>query len=115
LAAALILVLMLGANYWMWKKIFRVYPEARVEMRQVFQQIPLGATRAQVRNHFSTKRYQTLELRVSEPSLWRVDTPFEIGAKNWKLFLEWSRDELVAKRLRTPDGVDIRPARFAAG
>lgn len=108
--ACLICVLLLaGVGYWCWQGI-HYRPEARQEMRNLMAQIQLGDTKAQVQQKFKSGSYKVLLFRTNRgANLWSVSTPFEFGAGNWILYLEFDKDKVIALRLRVADSITMRP------
>ena len=79
-------------------------------MRVLLPALQLEDSATKVTSRFSAGKFKHLTLKTKNPLLWSVNTPIEMGAKNWMLFLEFdAKAKLAAIRLRTPDGVNIRP------
>lgn len=85
-------------------------PQARQEMRHLMSVVQLGDTKLQVRRAFESGNYKHLRLPGrSDSTLWRVSTPFELGAGNWILHIEFKNSKVVALRLRIADSDTMRP------
>ena len=107
--AALFILVAMG-RFFYDKFGFRKDPAPRREMKLLLSQLQLGDSSLQVRNRFQRGNFRYLKLDSRDPTSWVINTPLEMGAKNWTLYLEFdSKAKLAAIRLRTPDGTNIRP------
>ena len=115
--SALLVVVLLGAT---WKigadcwETFRFKPEARAEMRDLWNRVELGDSQAKFERDFAAGNPQSLELRRWKSSYWAVRTPIEFGAGNWVLYVEFDeRKRIGALRIRTTGSVDEKPRESA--
>jgi hypothetical protein len=86
-----------------------MHAEAHTQMLQLRQSLIAGNTKADVERLFEPTRYPLLELRKLNEKEWVVMTPYEFGASNWYLYLEFEGVGLSEIRVRLEDSENIRP------
>jgi hypothetical protein len=108
----MLIVILLG---FLWKacadlhEMFRFKPEARIEMRDLWDRVELGDSQTEFARDFAAGKYKTLKLRRWKPHKWAVTTPIEWGSGNWGLHVEFDDNQRAgALRLRTEDSVHQR-------
>lgn len=113
--ATMLFVFFMGRNFYD-KMGFEKKPAPRAEMRVFLASLQLEDSATQVQSRFNAGKFQHLKFDTRGSTLWSVDTPWEFGAKNWTLYLEFDGNtklnanaKLAAIRLRTPDGLNIPP------
>ena len=110
LPVAALLLLVAVFNSFSGTISFRKNQAARTEMKRLMPSLQLGDSMATVGSRIRRGNFQHLKFRPIDASLWSVGTPLEFGSQNWTLFLEFDKSsKLAAIRLRTPDGLHIRP------
>jgi hypothetical protein len=82
--------------------------EARREVVELMRALEAAVTPGDVSRAFDTGKYRLLTLERNNSQKWLVTTPYEFGARNWYLYLDFERDALVGIRVRTEDGANIR-------
>lgn len=63
----------------------------------------------ELRRLLTERRYNGLTLRELSSSEWAVETPVEVGAKNWVLYVDLIASRIVTLRVRTADNVNEKP------
>ncbi len=83
--------------------------EYRGEVRTLYGAVSLGMERAQVEALSTAGRYPHLRYSGA-PGRWMAFTPFELGAKNWILVVDFdSANRASAIRIRTMDSMNEHP------
>lgn len=71
-----------------------------------------GDSRDDVLAAFKSRRFEYLSLRRDDPTAWRVVTPSEFGATDWRLVIAFeNQGKVAAIGFRTADSERRRPAR----
>lgn len=72
--------------------------------------IKIGESRDDVRAALTNGEFAYLSLDRDDPSVWRVHTPLELGATNWRLLIVFDHDgRLAAIGFRTEDSERRHP------
>ena len=90
-----------------WKPIVRplLYRDTyRGEVRTLYENVQPGMTREQVRRETDSGKYPQLEFYRQE-KLWLGSAPYEFGAGNWVLAIEFQGDHVSSVRVRKGDGL----------
>ena len=66
--------------------------------------LDVGADREKVLNEYWSLRTTELRLRVDAADRWIVSMPYEFGARDWTLIVEFREGRVSAVRVRTSDG-----------
>jgi hypothetical protein len=82
---------------------------ARRELVALIRALEHAVTAEDVTRTFDNSEHRMLTLERVSGQLWLVTTPYEFGAKNWYLYLDFERSVLVALRVRTEDSADVHP------
>jgi hypothetical protein len=83
--------------------------EARSQLLQVRQTLLDANTKSDVDRMFVPSQYPLLGMHKTSGSEWVVMTPFEFGANNWDLYLEFQGATLSEMRVRLGDSKSMRP------
>jgi len=84
--------------------------EARKEILHLFEDVSLNSKPEAVDTLFEGSQFKHLKLRKWSTELWVIQTPFEAGAVNWDLYIEFSGSNVTAVRVREADNRSKRPA-----
>jgi hypothetical protein len=108
------ILLLYGAGFAYMISIFlyrmRPSPISRQEVRHLMSHIQINDTKTQVKKIFQASEYKNLRLRDDTSNLWVISTPYEIGAGNWILYIEFDKNnEVAGLYLRIADGISFRP------
>ena len=107
---AALLLLVAVFNSFSGRISFRKNQVARTELKRLMPTLQLGDSPATATSRVKRGNFRHLKLDARDAALWSVNTPLELGSKNWTLWLEWDEaSKLAAIRLRTPDGLHIAP------
>ena len=87
----------------------QMHADARSQLLRVRQSLADANTKSDVDRLFVPSRYPLLEMHKASPAEWIVTTPYEFGATNWYLYLEFQGATLSEVRLRLEDSESIRP------
>ena len=87
---------------------FLVEKAARVELLDFQKSVFIGDSVDQFKKRFKEKNYRYLDL-VGNQSRWTCETPYQIGAKNWILFIDLNGGKVARTIIRTPDNGEILP------
>ena len=74
---------------------------ARLAIRDA---IALDASYSEVLGTYWKHRTDSLRLFAERPTRWSIETPLELGARNWGLSVEFEDGKVTAVRVRTSDG-----------
>jgi len=83
---------------------------ARGKLLDLRTAIASAKDRNEVNVLLQQSRADGLTLSTSRRDEWFVETPFQIGARNWVLWIEYTGDSVRALRLRTADSLRQKPA-----
>jgi hypothetical protein len=75
----------------------------RAEARGLYDRLQPGMAKSEVLEALRSGDYQNLEFRGDDPMVWYVSTPYEFGAQNWQLLIEFRAERVSAVRVRTAD------------
>jgi hypothetical protein len=81
----------------------------RVALTAMHREITLGDTYEAAMETFYRHRTGTTKLLVLKPQLLRVNTPLELGARNWVLLIEFEGGKVSAVRMRESDFASTSP------
>ena len=81
----------------------------RGEIRDLYSALEPGMTRQQVSRQMDGVRYPHLTMRQVNAELWQAEAPFEVGAGNWILWIEFQGERVRAIRVRTEDSFHDHP------
>jgi hypothetical protein len=84
--------------------------EYRGEVRMLYEALEPGMTRPQVRAAIDSGRFPHLRFRTDDDHTWLAFAPYEFGAQNWVLLIEFESDRASALRVRTNDSFKYHPA-----
>jgi hypothetical protein len=85
--------------------------ESRRQILWVYNNLELGKTKTDVKNLFKVKNENNnlLKLYSNNSDKWIVHSPYEFGATDWVLGLEFSSDHLVSVKIRLSDSARFKP------
>ena len=91
----------------------------RGEVRTLYENVQLGMVKEQVRHEMDSGKYPHLDFH-RDGQLWLGSAPYEFGAGNWVLAIEFQGDRVSAVRVRKGDGlrsitIPMRPRRTKHG
>jgi hypothetical protein len=81
----------------------------RIALTAIHRDIALGDTYEAAQETFYRHRTNATKLLVLEPQLLRVNTPLELGARNWVLLVEFEDGKVSAVRMRESDFASTSP------
>jgi uncharacterized protein (TIGR02145 family) len=84
------------------------------EIRSLYERVEPGMTADQVRQAFGAPHYPDLRFHQDDDQRWFAAAPFEFGAQNWVLLIEFKGGHVSAVRVRTEDSDRYRPAEAPA-
>ena len=76
----------------------------RGEVRSLYDTVQLGMTKEQVRHEMGSGKYGHLDFH-REGQLWLGSAPYEFGAGNWVLAVDFQGDRVSSVRVRKGDGL----------
>jgi hypothetical protein len=76
----------------------------RGEVRALYDTLQLDMSKEQVQRAMDTAKYPHLKFRQVEDAVWFASAPYEFGAQNWVLLIEFQGERVSALRVRTDDG-----------
>ena len=76
----------------------------RGEVRTLYENVQLGMGKEQVRHEMDSGKYPNLDFH-RHGQLWLGSAPYEFGAGNWVLAIEFQGDRVSAVRVRKGDGL----------
>jgi hypothetical protein len=104
-AAGLLLVVM-------WDPFIRPFlhrERSRTEVRALYDALAPGMPGDAVAKLLHGTSYPHLTLRHVSAQLWLAEAPYEFGAGNWIVVIEFQGERTGAIRVRTADGLHIHP------
>lgn len=107
-----VLLVWVALLWYAFQATGRSHPEARRELLQFTQKVRLGDTKGRVQKLFSEGHYDYLQMQpwgASPSDTFLVSTPYERGAKNWLLYIQFKGSRVAAVRFRVYDNVKLRP------
>jgi hypothetical protein len=84
--------------------------EYRGEVRKLYETLEPGMTTPQVRAAIDSGRFPHLRFHTDDPNTWLAFAPYEFGAQNWALVIEFEKGRVLALRVRTEDSLKSHPA-----
>jgi hypothetical protein len=84
--------------------------EYRGEVRMLHGTLGPGMTKPQVRAAIESGRFPHLRFHTNDDHSWLAFAPYEFGAQNWVLLIEFENDRVSALRVRTEDSLKYHPA-----
>ena len=97
--ALLCMVGVLTNSIFQFRRAMQPRADARREVRHFMSQIEIGDTQTQVKEKFREGHYLTLELQELQSNLWSIRTPYEFGAGNWIVRVEFEDAKVTALHL----------------
>jgi hypothetical protein len=82
---------------------------SRTEVRALYDALAPGMPRDAVAKLLDGKSYPHLTIRHVSAQLWLAEAPYEFGAGNWIVVIEFQGERTGAIRVRTADGLHIHP------
>lgn len=82
---------------------------SRTEIRALYGALAPGMARDAVANLLEGTNYPHLTIRRVSTELWLAEAPYEFGAGNWIVVIEFQDERARAVRVRTADGLHIHP------
>jgi hypothetical protein len=79
------------------------------QVRALYDSLHPGMTQAQVRSVMERGAISSLRLIQDANGRWSAEAPYEFGAGNWILHIEFWRDQVSTLRIRTADGMHDHP------
>ena len=105
IALAVLVLAVLAAIGWNWiVDPLRHRETYRGEVRTLYEHLQPGLTKEQVRRETDSGKYPHLDFH-REGQLWLGSAPFEFGAGNWVLAMEFQDDDVFSVRVRKGDGL----------
>ena len=77
---------------------------SRVALIGIREEIKLGNDYEAILKSYWRQKSKDLTLHTGSPQIWTVSMPYELGATNWVLYIEFSEGRVSALRVRTSDG-----------
>jgi hypothetical protein len=81
----------------------------RAEVRVLDESLQPGMTGEHVRRVIESNKFPHLRFQRVGDQMWSVAAPYEFGARNWVLLIEFQGGHVAALRVRTADGIDDHP------
>ena len=100
-------------TFILWPYLFESFIGRRETQRQVHHlvdSLSLGNAMNRVEQVVTRPEYDKLRLAKLDPSRWALETPSIPGARNWVMYLEFTRGQLSRVAVRTADSVNEIPA-----
>lgn len=107
ICGVLVLVCFLIWN-WQGTSIPQYDSRPREEVLDIFARLSLGDSPMVVRATFNEQKYKYLKL-IERTNVWYIQTPFEPGAVNWELIIEFESKAISAVRIRLADSIKMKP------
>ena len=104
LGVTALLVGVIAAIMWDVVDPFLHRARYRGEVRTLYENLHPGMTMEQVRHEMDSGKYPHLDFR-RDGQLWLGSAPYEFGAGNWVLAIEFEGDRVSAVRVRKGDGL----------
>ena len=105
IALAVLVLAVLAAMGWDWIGDPLFHRETyRGEVRTLYENLHPGMTKEQVRRETNSGKYLHLDFH-REGQLWLGSAPYEFGAGNWVLAIEFQGDHVSSIRIRKGDGL----------
>jgi hypothetical protein len=82
---------------------------SRAEIRALYYALAPGMPRDGVAKLLNGTSYPHLTTRRVNRDLWLAEAPYEFGAGNWIVVIEFQGEQARAIRVRTADGMHIHP------
>jgi hypothetical protein len=93
-------------SFWL-TDVFRTHKSNephRTALLQIRDAVSMGASHTDVLGAYWQHRTDSLRLFANGPAGWVITMPMELGASDWKLFVEFQDGRVTAVRVRTTDG-----------
>lgn len=107
---AAVIILVVGVvwvkGFW-FTEVFRTHKSNelhRTALLQIRDEISVGSSHADVLAAYWEHRTDALRLDAENPTTWGIRMPLELGASDWRLFIEFENGRVAAVRVRTSDG-----------
>ncbi|MCW5554891.1 MAG: hypothetical protein KIS67_22350 [Verrucomicrobiae bacterium] len=84
--------------------------ESRRQVISLYDHLAVGMTAADVETNFTHVDFFSLKLRKVSETNWVIQSPMEIGARNWDLWLQFESNKLIAVKVRLADSKERRPS-----
>jgi len=76
----------------------------------IMNELKIGDSKEQVKNVFYEYKTKTLKLMDDRENSWLIEMPFEFGASDWILWIEFDEnDKIVSLKMRTSDSKKLKP------
>lgn len=82
--------------------------EYRTEVQSLYHRLQPGMTRQEVRAEITLDKYPHLRFAEAD-AMWSAAAPFEFGAGNWVLLIEFDGERVSAVRVGTADDLTRHP------
>ena len=110
----LLVVVTCGAIAWFAYKLLFDWSgdsqQSRESVVRIYRLLNPGLSREAVRERLSGHFGENLKLREISATNWVIQTPMEVGAANWDVWLEFNTTSLTAVRIRLADSKKFWPS-----
>jgi len=83
--------------------------ENKPRLAEIMRELSPGDTKDDVQRTFDRMQTATLKLHVISSACWNITMPFELGASDWILWIDFLDDKVTRLRIRLSDSARIRP------
>ena len=107
IAAIIILVVGVWVKGFWFTEVFRTHKSNelhRTALLKIRDVVSVGASHADVLAAYWLHRTDELRLHAENPNAWDIRMPLELGASDWRLFIEFQDGRVTGVRVRTSDG-----------
>jgi hypothetical protein len=84
-------------------------PEARTQLVGVMEKLSPGMSRVAAEDVIHHTAVGKLDAVLLSRDLWLIRTPFESGARNWQLWIEFTNDTIRSLQIRLADSKTMKP------
>ena len=84
-------------------------PEARTQLVGVMDKLSPGMNRIAAEDVIRHTAAGKLDTVLLSRDLWLIRTPFESGARNWQLWIEFTNDTIRSLQIRLADSRTMKP------
>ena len=81
----------------------------RAQVLALYGELHVGSTRTDLQRLMQSGRYPDLTLDARDTQKWFAEAPYEFGAGNWVLVIEFDNGRVTALRIRTADSYEKPP------
>jgi hypothetical protein len=104
IAIAAVFAAVIAAILWDSINPFLHREQYRGEVRRLYENVQPGMSMERVRQEMDSGNYPHLDFH-RDGQLWLGSAPYEFGAGNWVLAIEFQGDQVSAVRVRKGDGL----------